>query len=99
MRRLLWIFPALMLTAVGLGAWNVFADSAPVEAMARATACAGEGTKCSARQDGYYTKTPAFLDLALRTSSGRHLDVRCMRAYVFIGDYACTVKPSQSATR
>lgn len=94
MRRLLsWIFPALLLTAVGLGVWNVFADSAPIEAMAHATACAGEGAKCSARQDGYQTKTPFFQDLTLRTSSGRHVDVRCMRAYVFIGDYACTVKP------
>jgi putative SOS response-associated peptidase YedK len=28
-----------------------------------------------------------------RTSKERKVDARCMRAYVFLGDYACTIKP------
>ncbi|HET6147042.1 MAG TPA: hypothetical protein VFH68_05880 [Polyangia bacterium] len=80
------------MSAVVLGAWNVFADSGPVVALARAAACSGQGAGCVARQDGAYAKTPFFHDISLRTSHRRKVDVRCRRAYVFLGDYACAIK-------
>ena len=93
MRRLLsWLLVVAAGSAVALGVWNVFADSRPVEALARAAACSGQGAGCVARQDGLYAKTPFFHDLSLRTSHTRKVDVRCMRAYVFLGDYACAIK-------
>jgi hypothetical protein len=92
-RRLLsWLLFAAALSATALGAWNVFADSKPVERLAHAAACSGQGAGCMARQDGAYAKTPFFHDISLRTSQKRKVDVRCMRAYVFAGDYACAIK-------
>jgi len=79
--------------AAALGARNVFADSAPVESLAHAAACAGQGPGCKAALDGVYSKAPWAHDLSLRTSRQRKVDVRCMRAFVFFGDYACTVAP------
>jgi hypothetical protein len=90
--RLSWLLFLVLLSAAILGAWNVFGDSKPAEAAARAAACAGQGTGCVARQDGMYAKTPFFHDISLRTSKERKVDARCMRAYVFLGDYACTIK-------
>jgi hypothetical protein len=87
--RLLFV---LLAAAVALGFWNVMGDSAPVEALARATACAGQGARCAARLEGAYVKTPFFHDLELRTSPRRLVDVRCARAYVFVGDYGCRLK-------
>jgi len=87
-----WLLVVTAVTAAALGAWNVFGDSKPVEALARAAACSGQGAGCVARQDGAYAKTPFFHEISLRTSHARKVDVRCMRAYVFVGDYACSVK-------
>jgi hypothetical protein len=93
-RRLLsWLLPLIAVTGIGLCAWNVFSDSTSVEALARVTACSGQGAGCAARVDGAYVKTPFFHDLSLRTSPERKVDVRCMRAYVLLGDHSCTVKP------
>ena len=91
-RTLSWLLALAAVAATALGALNVLADSRPVEAMARATACAGQGAGCVAHQDGMYAKTPFFHDISLRTSHARKVDVRCMRAYVFLGDYACSIK-------
>ncbi len=87
-----WLLALAAVSATALGAWNVYGDSKPVEALARATACAGQGAACVAHQDGMYAKTPFFHDLSLRTSHTRKVDVRCSRAYVFLGDYACAIK-------
>ena len=93
MRRLLsWLLFMAVTSAVALGAWNVYADSTPVVALAHAAACAGQGAGCVARQDGAYAKTPFFHDISLRTSHRRKVDVRCRRAYVFLGDYACAIQ-------
>lgn len=91
-RPLSWLLFLLAVGAAALGARNVFSDSKPVETLAHATACSEQGARCVARLDGAYAKTPFFHDLSLRTSPGRKVDVRCMRAYVFLGDYACTIK-------
>jgi hypothetical protein len=90
--RLSWLLLLVALTAAALGAWNVYADSKPVEARARAAACSGQGAGCVARQDGMYAKTPFCHDISLRTSPKRKVEVRCTRAYVFLGDYVCTIK-------
>ena len=93
MRPLLsWLLVVAAVSAMLAGARNVFGDSTPVETLARATACAGQGAGCVARQDGAYAKTPFFHDISLRTSHKRKVDVRCSRAYVFLGDYGCAIK-------
>jgi hypothetical protein len=87
-----WVLVMAAVGATALGAWNVYGDSQPVEAQAHAAACAGQGAGCVARQDGAYVKTPFFHDISLRTSHRRKVDVRCARAYVLAGDYACAIK-------
>ena len=38
-----WLLVVTAVSAAALGAWNVFGDSKPVEALARAAACSGQG--------------------------------------------------------
>lgn len=68
---------------------NVLADNAEVEAMAVAAACAGEGTTCHP-QKTRMERTPIAQSFELVTGK-RTVEVRCARALVLVGDYACVI--------
>jgi hypothetical protein len=69
---------------------NVLGDNAEVEAMATAAACAGEGTTCHP-QKTRMERTPIAQSFELVTGK-RTVEVRCARALVLVGDYACVVR-------
>ena len=69
---------------------NVLGDNAEVEALASATACAGEGAACHP-QKTRMERTPIAQSFELATAK-RTVEVRCARALVLVGDYACAVR-------
>jgi hypothetical protein len=69
---------------------NVLGDNAEVEAMADAAACAGEGAACHP-QKTRMERTPLGQTFELVTAK-RKVEVRCARALVLVGDYACAVR-------
>lgn len=69
---------------------NVIADNAEVEALAVATACADQGTTCHP-QKTRMERTPLAQSFELVTPK-RTAWVRCVRALVLVGDYACSAR-------
>ena len=69
---------------------NVLGDNAEVEAMANAVACAGEGATCHP-QKTRMDRTPLAQSFELVTAK-RKVEVRCARALVLVGDYACSAR-------
>jgi hypothetical protein len=77
------------------GAYNVLSDNAEVEKMAEATACKGEGEtpKAPAQpacrpQKTRMERTPIAQTFDFQAGK-KTVVVRCTRAFVFAGDYAC----------
>lgn len=69
---------------------NVLGDNAEVEALAVVAACAGQGTACHP-QKTRMERTPFAQSFELVTPK-RTVEVRCARALVLVGDYACTAR-------
>jgi hypothetical protein len=69
---------------------NVLSDNAEVEALAVAAACVDQGTTCHP-QKTRMERTPLAQSFELVTPK-RTVQVRCARALVLVGDYACTVR-------
>lgn len=69
---------------------NVLADNAEVEALAVAAACADQGTTCHP-QKTRMERTPLAQSFELVTPK-RTVEVRCVRALVLVGDYACSAR-------
>ena len=69
---------------------NVLADNAEVEGMANAVACAGQGATCHP-QKTRMERTPIAQTFELVTAK-RTVEVRCARALVLVGDYACAIR-------
>jgi hypothetical protein len=84
-QRLGQLFTVLCVVVTGLGIRNVIADNQEVEALAQrsAPACA---LGCSlARVD----RTPFAQEFQFSVAKGPPASVRCARAAVLVGDYAC----------
>lgn len=74
-------------------AYNVLSDNADVEKLAIVAACSDNvGTQkgCDA-QKTRMERTPLAQTFELKTSR-RTVEVRCTRAFVFVGDYGCSVR-------
>ncbi len=69
---------------------NVLGDNAAVEALADATACAGDGATCRP-QKTRMERTPLGQSFDIVTAK-RKVEVRCTRAFVLLGEYACVVR-------
>jgi len=86
------IFLACILFTVS-AAYNVMADNAEVLGMASSVACKDEGPKCTAQtaQNTRMERTP-FAQTFEFVTPKRKVDVRCARAFVLVGDYACALR-------
>jgi hypothetical protein len=69
--------------------WNVMNDDYEVEQTATKIACDGDA-KCNAQKTAD-ERTPLARTFTFVTSK-RKVDVRCARAYVFAGSYACALR-------
>jgi hypothetical protein len=69
---------------------NVLADNAEVEALAVAAACRDQGPTCHP-QKTRMERTPLAQSFELVTPK-RTVEVRCARALVLVGDYACAAR-------
>lgn len=70
--------------------YNVMSDNAEVLALASASACRGEASTCRAQMTSM-ERTPFGQTFELATPK-RKVEVRCVRALVLVGDYACTLR-------
>jgi hypothetical protein len=70
-------------------AYNVMSDNAEVEGMASTVACGNEGQSCRP-QKTRMERTP-FAQTFEFVTTKRKVEVRCVRAFVLLGEYACTL--------
>jgi hypothetical protein len=88
------LLSAALLTATGLGLHNVYSDNGEVRSAARQLACGG--AECDARLTRE-SRSPLEQSFAFETStagkrarsSSGTVEVKCRRAYYFLGAYAC----------
>ena len=73
------------------GAYNVMADNAEVESLAQAAAC-GDGKAACRPQKTLMERTPIAQSFEFATGNGKKVSVRCARAFVLVGDYACATR-------
>ncbi len=92
------VFAVACVSATIGGLNNVFSDNTEVEAQARAVACGS--TPCTARitaMERNPIKQAFQLQVSGRTDGenapGRSVAVKCQRAKILFGDYACTLVP------
>jgi hypothetical protein len=83
----------LGLTALGLA--NTYGDNAEVEKLAQRTACGAEGCSYTTLRQERSPFSQSFTFQVRLTERGKErgatADVKCSRAYVLLGDYACTL--------
>ncbi len=90
-----WVQTAIFLICVLFSvsaAYNVMADNAEVEKLAVSVACSDNPATqkgCNA-QTTRMERTPFAQSFTLHTTR-RTVEVRCARAFIFAGDYACTI--------
>lgn len=81
-------FLLLCIVVSSTGAYNVFSDNADVRKAAADVACkekkCGVGGASMTRED----RSP-FAQTFLYATAGGSIDVRCMRAAIFVGAYSC----------
>ena len=80
----------LCVVVSGAGVYNVVADNADVEHMAEGAACDGAPAGCKAEKT-MMERTP-FAQTFEYATPKRRVSVRCTRALVLVGDYACVVR-------
>jgi hypothetical protein len=79
-----------LVAASVLGVYNVISDNAEVERLAESTACKGEKNEATCRvQKTRMERTPFAQTFDYATPSKKQVTVRCARALVFVGEYAC----------
>lgn len=90
MKRGLEFAVFVLFVALGVAAaYNVLADNHDVEEMAKALAC-GADNPCRP-QTTRMEKTPFGHSFSITTQK-RAVDVRCVRALVLVGGYACELR-------
>ena len=90
MRRYLSVSVFVLCIVISvLGMINVFADNADVIRMASEVACGDQGKECRAQMTRM-ERTPFSQTFEIVTPK-RTVDVRCRRAAIFLGDYACAL--------
>jgi hypothetical protein len=96
MRRLLGNgFGLLLILASAIGVYNVVADNGEVEKLAIETACGGGKGRTSelgcTAQKTMMERTPLAQTFTFATTK-RQVTVRCARAAVLVGEYACELR-------
>lgn len=84
-------FGLLCVVVSAAGLYNVLSDNIEVERAAKALACGGKDDKGCNAQTTRIERNPIAQSFEIVTSK-KKVDVRCMRAYVFAGDYACELR-------
>lgn len=84
------VFLACILFTV-TAAYNVMSDNAEVEGMASNVACKKEGPTCKA-QKTRMERTPFAQTFRFVTSKNAEFEVRCVRQFVLLGEYACELR-------
>jgi len=69
-------------------AYNVMADNAEVIALASESACRGQARTCRAQMTRM-ERTPFGQTFELATPKSK-VEVRCVRALLFVGEYTCS---------
>lgn len=80
--RFVVVMALLAVSAAGL--YNVFGDAGELVATAKQAACPGGLCGMTALE-----RTPFAQTFTFATPKGEKLEVKCTRAAVFVGDYAC----------
>lgn len=76
--------------ASAAGMYNVMSDNADVERLATEVACGNDGPSCRA-QKTFMERSPLAQTFDFTTAK-RKVKVRCTRAFVLVGDYACALR-------
>ncbi|APR76495.1 Hypothetical protein A7982_01842 [Minicystis rosea] len=76
--------------ASAAGMYNVMSDNIEVERLAQQVACGDEGAACKA-QKTFMERSPLGQTFDFSTTK-RKVSVRCTRAFVLVGDYACALR-------
>jgi hypothetical protein len=66
-------------------------DNDEVEKLAKEMACGGKGAPCAAAKTSL-TRTMIAQTFEFAMPKGKVSTVRCSRAFVFVGEYACAVR-------
>ena len=82
-------FVCVLASAAGM--YNVMSDNAEVEKLAQQIACGDEGPACRA-QKTMMERTPIAQTFTFVTGKHKDVGVRCSRAFVLAGDYACAMR-------
>jgi hypothetical protein len=80
----------LCVVVSGLGVYNVVSDNADVEHMAEGVACGGGDLAACKAQKTMMERTP-FSQTFVFVTTKRTVSVRCARAFLLVGDYACAL--------
>jgi hypothetical protein len=84
---------ALCLGVTALGLANTYGDNAEVVKRAQTTACGAEGCSFTTLRQERSPFSQQFTFQVRLTEKGKErgatADVKCARAYVLVGDYAC----------
>ncbi|HEY3497882.1 MAG TPA: hypothetical protein VGK73_24455 [Polyangiaceae bacterium] len=87
------IVMAICLGVTALGLANTYGDNADVVKLAQARACGSEGCSFQTLRQERSPFSQSFTFQVSLTEKGKQrgatADVKCARAYVLLGDYAC----------
>jgi len=84
------ILPVVLLTLTAAGLVNTYGDSTGVEQAAARAACGGEPCPVQMRE---FSRSPFSHEYVFDVGkSGTRVEVKCARAAIFFGDYACVKK-------
>jgi hypothetical protein len=81
----------LCVAASAAGAYNVMSDNDEVEKLAKETACGGKGAPCSAAKTSL-SRSAIAQTFEFAMPKGKTTTVRCARAFLLVGEYACAVR-------
>jgi hypothetical protein len=77
----------LLFVATVLGLYNVYGDHADVQQLAAHTACGEKG--CVRMLRSHRTPMAHNFEFQVSVQPPRSLEVRCARAYMFLGSFGC----------
>lgn len=86
-----------LLAGTALGLYNVYADNTELKVAAERVACAGRECSSKITRESRSPLSQSFTfqtQLVEKGKSGRgaSVDVECKRAFVLLGEYACTAQ-------
>jgi hypothetical protein len=92
-----WLLRLLALAAIPCGIagfYNVYDNSPKLDAAAQKAACGERGPRCSVRMTRQ-ARTPIGRTYSF-VAEGKHVDVDCRWALLFVGDFVCVRRAAGS---